>query len=204
MNHKVNLLPPELQEREIDLMRLYKIFAAILAAAVILSSCFYLGWLLFIKQAEAKKELAALQREYVEKKQLADAVAGMKAERIKLERDTAVLKNLIAARKTWPQLITDINECVPQNLWFTNMVIEQKEAADHEGGKGKADEHLVSMPNLITIEGKSATVDDIGKFVYQLNMLEHFQSINIIEIKAAYGSNYFNFIITAELKGGGE
>ena len=209
MNYKINLLPPELQEKEIDIKRLGKIFAAVSTAVLVLSCCFYIGWQTFQKQVEVNNQLAALHSEYLEKKQWADAVLETKNKRIKLEQDTKVLENLIGAREIWPQMLADIQECVPTNVKFEKLEIyhQDYQAAEDKEEKEQPEKSFANRPNLLTINGSSITVDDIGRFVYQMHTLQYLAEINVIEIKEdkePQEQYIYTFIVNAQLKGGGD
>ncbi|NLI11357.1 PilN domain-containing protein [Pelotomaculum propionicicum] len=205
--YKVNLLPPQLQrEGIIDFRRLILVGAATLLVAVILSGY---GFFL-INYFSMKNELASNKQQQATLSPLVSRVEGMVKERKELEAALEEYNVILKKHMAWSNLLYDLGDIAPVDLWLTDIDISNKTPAAKEQNAGaKTDaaskagaqpkeEDRYARPNTISYKGISQTVPSIGVFIRNLTMLPYFEEVKLVKIESDLLGAKFE--ITAKVK----
>ncbi len=215
--YKVNLLPPRLQrEGAIDTRRL-----ALIAGTALVAAAFLGGYAAFlINFFLMKGELAATRQQLASLAPVVSRAEKAKNEREQLEASLKEYHALLEKRLTWSDLLADLNNYSPVDLWLTELEISYKEetkagkatpAPETQSAPGapktaglsapalKAPEGY-ARPNQVTLKGFSRTVPSVGVFMHNLDQLPRFREVKLRSLSAE--KDGVKFEITAFLKEG--
>jgi Tfp pilus assembly protein PilN len=158
---KVNLLPPEIDEKKAQ-QRAYVAMGALVVATI-----GAVGMWSFAQSArvgKAKDELATAQQTHstlTVKRQQLNYVDEMYA---RVDANEAMLSRAVERRVPWSRNLRDLSLSMPDNVWLTKLTIAQKMDADKEGsGQGT----VLADPGLgtLTFEGRSFTHDQVASWL---------------------------------------
>jgi type IV pilus assembly protein PilN len=211
--YKVNFLPPQLQrEGLIDFRRLILIGGTTLFLAIILGAY---GTFL-INYFSMKNELASAKQQISSLAPLVARVEGMVKERNELEAAIAEFDFITNKQAAWSNtllnLLSDLPDITPIDLWLTNMDVLNKQgvsktqnntasadtaknsasqpAAQTQAktttakttGQAQNDMDIYSRSNTIIFKGCSSTVPSIGVLIKNLNFLPYFSEVKLNKI----------------------
>lgn len=191
--YKVNLLPPQLQrEGVIDFRRLILIGGATLLLAVILG-----GYGIFlINYLSMKNELASNKQQLASLSPLVSRVEEIVKERKELEATLEEYNAILEKHVAWSDLLYDLGDIAPVDLWLTDLDIANKTPAAKEQSSiakpdaaPKADAQpkeadMYSRLYTISYKGISQTVPSIGVFIRNLTMLPYFEEVKLVKIES--------------------
>jgi len=205
--YKVNLLPPQLQrEGTIDFRRLILIGGATLLLAVSLG-----GYGIFlINYLSMKNELTSNKQQLASLSPLVFRVEGIVKERKELAATLEEYDVILKKHVAWSNLLYDLGDIVPIDLWLTDIDISNKTtAAKEQNGNVKPDAapkteaqpkeaDIYSRPNTIIYKGVSQTVPSVGVFIRNLTMLPYFEEVKLVKIES--DNQGAKFEISAKVK----
>ena len=175
------------------------------------------------KLEELNNEIAIAKEESKEADDLQERIDLRKKE---LEQYDILLKNQIS----WGRVLSGIDKAIPYRAELTNLNFkyEEKKKDDSENTQAENNDQNTNeqnnkeqnnnneeeatseseketpiykqIPNVVTIEGRARTSDLVGKFVYDLNKLEYFESVKLGNITK--DENGHKFSIKAYMKEG--
>ncbi len=205
--YKVNLLPPQLQrEGIIDFRRLILIGGSTLLLAVILG-CY---GIFLINYLSMKNELASNKQQLASLSPLVTRVEGIVKERKELESTLEEYNVILKNHMAWSNLLYDLGDIAPIDLWLTDIDISNKTpAAKEQNSNAKPDAapkteaqpkeaDIYSRPNTIIYKGRSQTVPSIGVFIRNLTMLPYFEEVKLVKIES--DNQGVKFEISAQVK----
>lgn len=205
--YKVNLLPPQLQrEGIIDFRRLILIGGSTLLLAVILG-CY---GIFLINYLSMKNELASNKQQLASLSPLVTRVEGIVKERKELESTLEEYNVILKNHMAWSNLLYDLGDIAPIDLWLTDIDISNKTtAAKEQNGNAKTDAapkkesqpkeaDIYSRPNTIIYKGVSQTVPSIGVFIRNITMLPYFEDVKLVKIES--DNQGAKFEISAKVK----
>lgn len=218
--YRVNFLPPQIQrEGIIDFRRLILIGGATLLLVLTLG-----GYGAFIiNYYGMRNELTSTKQQLASLAPLVTRVEGIVKERKELEA-TLEEYNLIRKKHVaWSDLLYDLGDIAPVDLWLTEIDISRKDPAAKEqsggttkpaeqktaesqqaspaktvAGQEQKERDTYSRPNMITYRGASQTVSSIGVFIRNLIGLPYFEEVKLVKIST--DNNELKFEITAKIK----
>lgn len=156
MSPNINLLPPELRRNVfVEAQNLFrKIMVLALVSSITLS---YLGFYIHMKYSE--KQLSNLEYELQLLKPRVEQLQKFQKENKDLQSEIAVFKKKKNEKVDWAVILKDMNECLPEGMWVTDLSYNQD--------------------NIIRVKGMADNVSVVGVFLYQLHQLSHFSEFNL-------------------------
>lgn len=204
MIYKVNLLPANLQrEGIIDVRRLLMAGSLTLLSAVVLGSY---GIFLF-DSLSMNSDLKETKQQLESLAPVIARVEAMRKERRDLEATLAEYNLITKKHAAWSDLLYDLGDIAPVDLWLVDMEILNKPDVKKPGGspnptqkndeKGKEPDTTQSLPrpNVITFDGFSRTVPSVGMFINDLYKLPYFKEVKLNSVSDE--KEGFKFKITA-------
>lgn len=212
----MNFLPPELRPGpRVDRWRLAVISLITLTAGLCLIGALSQAWQVFVARNEilrARAELAALQ-------DFSNQMRSLRAERERMEKTAEALQRLKGQVRPWKQLLNDLNNDVPVDLWLTGVELTYNKELDKISGGQKAspeaavvpgpgtrdagDEEgsLPPPPNELLIRGVSRSVPSIGVLVRNLRDDRGVTEVSLKEMQEQQDGTLL-FIVSCRLAGG--
>lgn len=198
-------MPPELQQNNSTYVKkdLRRIVRIITAGSIVFVLLIFYGRFLFVSNS--------LERDIVETEarlaQLQDTVKQVKEvqkQRLAEEQSVKNYKKLLAERKSWSELLEEIEACLPADVWLNNV------DASFIGAESQAEsaprgisQLIITNPNGLTIEGYSLTVPSIGVYFNKLGHIPDLEEVSLYEIREDSRRIALRFKITAALKESG-
>lgn len=177
----INLLPVEIRkDLPIDWPKLLP--KLILLGLIIILIIFSLFFAIFVYSL--KLNISKFDTELIHlQPQVAHALE-LKNEISQLQEQVATLESLEQKQSTWNELLWDINERIPLDLWLINF------SADSD--------------QTLTIVGQSLSFNSIGLFINQLNQSSYLSEVQLLGIETVSIAEHtvYNFELQARLSEG--
>ncbi len=169
---RVNLLPPEIHEREV----LRRLKAGAAAAVVTVAAAVGAGWYGAHQQvATARDGLAQAQQQTAVLQARLARLAGVRATFAEVETARALLGQALGAEIQWSRYLTDLSLTVPSQVWLTSFNAQENPAATGTptAASGPAAAILpgVAGPGTygtVTISGVALHRDDVATWLETL------------------------------------
>lgn len=155
---RVNLLPPEVEERR--RLRRVQMWLAV-AGVLVLAIVGLLYWQASASASAAADELSAAQAEQARLNRQAAQYAEVPAVLAEVDAARAQLATVKSDEVHWSTYLTDLSLRVPANIWLTQMQVSQA----YSGGTG--------APTGATSNDPLAPTDTIGTITYTGYALTH-------------------------------
>ncbi|MCL6449089.1 MAG: PilN domain-containing protein [Armatimonadetes bacterium] len=122
MNHRIDLLPEELQSKPpVNLRRLLYIVLTMLLTVGLLAIYGLFLWDYY----RVSGELARFNERLPQIKKETARLEEIKRQRLDLEKRAGELEALIRNRRTWPGMLAEIARTVPGEVWLTSLRLEE-------------------------------------------------------------------------------
>lgn len=153
---KINLLPPKKTifgpfQQEITLLVCILVLLLVLAGLV---SAYERN-----KISDIKKSIGVLEKELVTLSEVAKNVSRLEKDKALLLQRMNVIKRIVVDRNIWPRFFDDLNQKLPEGIWFTNLT--------QNDGK------------TITINGFSFTNILLARFMLALETSFYIQKVDL-------------------------
>ena len=225
MNYRINLLPVELQPKQPVTLKKLKVY--IISALVVGGLGFYCGYFMW-QLRSVQEELQALQPRQEQLEQMESRIRARQQEKIQIQEKMNVLNGLLEQRKTWPKFLLDLNDHVPEGVWISTLYLtdgslqqegsaedgqskEEKDASEKEdtndtgSSQNETKEEAEvpkAAPDRIIILGGSYSLEEIGKFIFSLNQMGYFSSVQLEKITLLDNTGKYRYHAVAFLKEG--
>jgi type IV pilus assembly protein PilN len=153
---KVNLLPPEEQQKRVFLKIL-----AILLGGVIIIVAGGVGYFSYLSLTELslKRELRQLKKELEEYKDIARKLEEIKKKRNLLQKRLQIIENFKKYQTWWPEILAELSRQIPDGVWLDGFQSEGTTA---------------------NISGYSFTYKAISHFLKNLEEVEFFDKVELL------------------------
>lgn len=221
--YRINLLPRELQrEFNVDTGRLLKVGVILL---VFLGAVICYGTFLY-RYFSIMSELSKVEARLDELRPQAVRTERLHEERRGAEAKVRAYKKLLATRRTWSRMLSDLGRTLPVDMWLVSVEISYREEFALKGGFSSppgvrermggaaGDEREMNVrekredgelsppaPNVVVIQGGSRSVASVGTYVHSLYNLPYFKEVHLIELSEGRGEGTHTFTVEAVLSG---
>ncbi|MDS1029393.1 PilN domain-containing protein [Bacillota bacterium LX-D] len=192
----------------------------ILVLVMLLVPQLVLTWYLSMEQ----QRFNYLQHKYDQLGAAAAETKILQKEISRLEKKISQYREFGQQKRSWPDLLSELNLYVPDGVWFESLQLaadykpieEQKNqsAEDEQTMQSTLQNALTSennvvpkgeleaVPSKVIIVGKSYSLEQIGKFVYQLSQSTYFSKVEVKNIIREKQTGISEVVILAEFKEG--
>ncbi|MFH1239375.1 MAG: type IV pilus assembly protein PilM [bacterium] len=200
----VNFLPPELWERSFVARRPFLVEGLALGFIV---AVLFAGFGLKLKGLTGKYNDARMLLDNLAPKEILAKASEIKVKKAKIDADMEILKKLAEEKTTYSQIMKNIVDGLPPNLWLNNFALGTEEITtfvDDKSKGGKKDKRAVQTTQQLTLKmtGSSGNTQEVALFMLYLKNSPAFKEVNLINLQQATIGEVLimNFIVECTLK----
>jgi Tfp pilus assembly protein PilN len=169
---KVNLLPPEIDEKKAQ-QRSYVAMGAVVVAAVGAVGFLYAAQ--SARVGKAQEDLAATQRKGTALSAERAKLSYVDAKFAEVDAHEAMLGHAVEKRIRWSRNLHDISLTMPNEVWLGKLIIAQE-----MGDKGGASDKTTVLPDpglgTVTFEGMAFTHDQVASWLDAMSKLKGYSN----------------------------
>jgi Tfp pilus assembly protein PilN len=160
---------------------------AVVAGAIIVLFALGLGYYLFHNSlSDRKAELEVLQKD---RASLVAQVAALQAyEDLAIQRgDTeTVVQGIYAGRTLVADILDDISQVIPENVWFVNMSLTTADPLVE--GAAAAAGAVKAKDNTLSLQGNTYSFEDVAQFLVRLQLVPALSGIDLVSAGEPVGT----------------
>ena len=203
----VNFLPPELWERSFVARRPFLVEGLALGFIV---AVLFAGFGLKLKGLTGKYNDARMLLDNLAPKEILAKASEIKVKKAKIDADMEILKKLAEEKTTYSQVMKNVVDGLPPNLWLNNFALGTEEITTFVDDKSKGDKkdskekRAVQTTQQLTLKmtGSSGNTQEVALFMLYLKNSPAFKEVNLINLQQATIGEVLimNFIVECTLK----